>query len=161
MLHALMNEDNTVAKITNDSKIEWGGAVHSHVPLMTLAERQRFRIWDAIEDAGTPPSDPVADGEEQIVDADAKTVTVRKLWRSKTAEEIATATKAQAERTLAASDLGMARVVEDVLARQDALLATLVKKGVLTEEEKPALPKTAADKIAARVQLRANIAVAS
>jgi hypothetical protein len=105
------------------------------------------------EDAPHADTD-VQDGTTLVVAPDGKSATLTRLWRSKTAEEVATAAKAHAERTLAASDLGMARVVEDVLARQDSILALLVSKELIAEEEKPPLPKTAADKIAARVALR-------
>ncbi len=98
------------------------------------------------EDAPHADAD-VQDGTTLVVAPDGKSATRTHLWRSKTAEEIATAAKALAERTLAASDLGMARVVED-------LITTLVAKGVIATAD---LPTAAKAKLDARADLRSRL----
>jgi hypothetical protein len=101
-----------------------------------------------LTEEGAPHADAdVQDGTTLVVAPDGKSATRTLLWRSKTAEEVATATKALAERTLAASDLGMARVVED-------LIATLIAKGVIAKAD---LPQAAVRKLTDRETLRVAI----
>jgi hypothetical protein len=146
-MHALMNENGTLARACTEDRCEWGGAVHSSLRLMTQAERRRFRIYDLVDDGGTPGLDGLQAGEHFEVDHAAGKVTRVQLWRQRTAEEKAEKTRAEAQRDLAASDLGAVRVLED-------LVELLVAKGIVAKADLPAASQA---KLDARKTLRAKL----
>lgn len=145
-MFALMNEDGTLNRITNDTAFEWGGGYHSNVRAMTRENRAKFRILDAEDRAGSFTVGSIPNGENiEIKDG---VVTRTQLWRQPTAAESAESEKVQAANDLSASDLQMGRVCED-------LIDTLISKGVISLSE---LPAKAQEKLSSRRALRAKVA---
>jgi hypothetical protein len=148
-MYALMNENGTLARACTEDRCEWGGAVHSSLRLMTKAERRRFRIFDLAD--ASEGCGPIMAGERFEIDAEAGLVRRIAVYRERNEKEAAEAARAEAQRDLAATDLGMGRVLEDVLG-------VLAARGVLLEGD---LPAAARDRLAARRSFRATISAAA
>lgn len=130
MLYALMNEDFTVARYIDASvnQIEWGGAYHSNLSLMTPGERRYFRIFEVIERNADRPEYSVLASEDTAVNSQNGTVTRTYHWQDAPVEEV------QAAKVKAIDEAAMWRLsTTDRLALRN-VERCLRKAGLLDEE---------------------------